>query len=58
MNCRDANLSRPKIGRLSFFHFPPEIQRPPPKIDPAPNGNDLGHYMKCYMMHILSKLEC
>ena len=47
---RDANLWRPKIGRL-FFSLP----RPPPphwnfndspprKIDPAPNGNDLGHY--------------
>ena len=25
---------------------------PPRKIDPAPNGNDLGHYMKSYMMYI------
>ena len=41
---RDANLWRPKIGRLSFF-------------DPAPNGNDLGHYMTSYIMYILSKFE-
>ena len=53
---RDANLWRPKIGRLSFFHYP----QPPPlprKIDPAPNGNDLGHYMTSYIMYILSKFE-
>ena len=59
---RDANLWRPKIGRLSFFHYPPpEFQQPPSppprKIDPAPNGNDLGHYMTSYMMYILSKFE-
>ena len=29
--------------------------RPHPKqIDPAPNGNDLGHHMKSYMKYILS----
>ena len=28
---------------------------PPRQIDPAPNGNDLGHYMKSYMKYILSK---
>ena len=72
---RDANLWRPKIGRLSFFLSPPEFRRhlappprpPPPlpphthtqrKIDPAPNGNDLGHYMTSYMTYILSKFEC
>ena len=52
----------PKIGRLSFFHYPPVISTtfPPPsprKIDPVPNGNDLGHYMTSYMMSILSKFE-
>ena len=26
-------------------------------IPPAPNGNDLGHYMTSYMMYILSKFE-
>ena len=36
---------------------PPEFQHPPPQqIDPAPNGNDLGHYMKSYMKYILSKV--
>ena len=50
---RDANLWRPKIGSLSFFYPPP-----PKKIDPAPNGNDLGHNMTSYMMYILSKFEC
>ena len=62
--CRDANLWRPKIGRLSFFDYssPPEFQRTPPpqkkkKFDPAPNGNDLGHYMMSYMMYILSKFK-
>ena len=24
----------PKIGRLSFFHYPPEFQRPPPPPPP------------------------
>ena len=45
--CRDANLWRSEIWRLSFFHYPPlEFQRIPPRqIDPAPNGNDLGHYI-------------
>ena len=59
---RDANLWRLKIGRLSSFSLPlpPEFPRPPPpphKIDPAPNGHDLGHYMTSYMMYILSKFE-
>ena len=46
-----------------FFSLPPprDLQWPPPptsrKIDPAPNGNGLGHYMTSYMMHILSKFE-
>ena len=26
----------------------------PQQIDPAPNGNDLGHHMKSYMKYILS----
>ena len=61
---RDANPWRPKIGRLSFFHYPspqnfinPPRPPPPRKIDPAPNGNDSGHYMTSYMMYILSKYE-
>ena len=28
---------------------------PPQQIDPASNGNDLGHYMNSYMKYILSK---
>ena len=45
--CRDANLWRSKIWRLSFFHYPPWNFNgfPPRQIDPAPNGNDLGHYI-------------
>ena len=58
---RDANLWKPKIGRLSFFHYPPqnfnETFPAPRKIDPAPNGNDLRHYMMSYVMYILSKFE-
>ena len=48
-----------KSGDCLFFHHPPpEFQRPPPlEIDPAPNRNDLGHYMTSYMMYILSKFE-
>ena len=42
-----------KSGDCLFFHYPP----PPRKFDPAPNGNDLGHYMTSYMMYILSKFE-
>ena len=47
---RDANLWRSKI-RLSHFHYPPphppNFNRPPSprQIDPAANGNGLGHYM-------------
>ena len=49
-----------KSGDCLFFTSPPpEFQRPPPhrKIDPAPNGNDLGHYTMSCMMYILSKFE-
>ena len=48
-----------KSGDCLFFTTPPPPPRHPPprKIDPAPNGNDLGHYMTSYMMHILSKFE-
>ena len=48
---RDANLWRSKIWILSFIHSPPPPHHrrnfnipPPQQIDPAPNGNDLGHY--------------
>ena len=47
-----------KSGDALFFTIPPEFQqtpRPPRQIDPAPNGNDLGHYMKPYMKYILLK---
>ena len=43
-----------KSGDCPFFTTPPP---PPRKIDPAPNGNDLGHYMTSYIMYILSKFE-
>ena len=45
-----------KSGDCLFSLLPPT---PPQKkkIDPAPNGNDLGHYMTSYMMYILSKFE-
>ena len=42
-----------KSGDCLFFTPP----LPPRKIDLAPNGNDLGHYMSSYMMYILSKLN-
>ena len=44
-----------KSGDCLFFTSPPEFQRPSPprKIDPAPNGNHLGHYMTSYMMYNL-----
>ena len=45
-------MQRPKIGRLSFFHYPP-----PEKLTTVPSGNDLGHYMTSCMMYILSKFE-
>ena len=41
-----------KSGDCLFFHHPPPLE-----IDPAPNRNDLGHYMTSYMMYILSKFE-
>ena len=49
-----------KSGDCLFFTIPPGISTtlpPPGKIDPAPNENDLGHYMTSYMMYILSKFE-
>ena len=51
-----------KSGDCLFFTPPPGIlTNPPPpqkkKMDPAPNGNDLGHYMMSYMMCILSKFK-
>ena len=49
-----------KSGDALFFTIPPEFQHtapppPPQQIDPAPNGNDLGHYTKSYMRYILLK---
>ena len=40
-----------------FFSLPPPgiSTDPPRQIDPTPNGNDLGHYMKSYRKDILSK---
>ena len=54
---RDANPWRSKIWGLFFFYCPPGIStdHAPRQIDPAANGNDLGHYMKSYMNYILSK---
>ena len=46
-----------KLGDCLFFHPPRNFNRPPRRIDPAPNGNDLGHYMKSYMIYILSKFD-
>ena len=43
-----------KLGDCPFFTTLPP---PPEKIDPAPNGNDLGHYMRSHMMYILSKFK-
>ena len=47
-----------KLGDSLFFTSPPgNFNDPPPprKIDPAQNGNDLGHYMTSYMKS--SKVE-
>ena len=47
-----------KSGDCLFLLPPRNFNHPPPrKIDPAPNGNDLGHYMTSYMMYLLSKFE-
>ena len=43
-----------KLGDCLFFIPPPKKKK---KLDPSPNGNDLGHYMTSYMMYILSKFE-
>ena len=45
-----------KSGDCLFL--PPPPLPPKKKIDPAPNGNDLGHYMMSHIMYILSKFEC
>ena len=51
---------RVKIETLSPLHFctttPPPNQRTPSQIDPAPNGNGLGHYTKSYINYMPSKL--
>ena len=42
----------PTSGDSPFFTPPGNFNRPPPppqQIDAAPNGNDLGHYMKSYI---------
>ena len=63
MYSRDTNLWRPKIWRLSFLSLPAPPPPPqnfngsPPPHDPAPNGNDLGHFMKSYMKYILSNSQ-
>ena len=63
MYSRDTNLWRPKIWRLSFLSLPAPLPPPtefqwiPPPHDPAPNGNDLGHFMKSYMKYILSNSQ-
>ena len=47
-----------KSGDSLFFTPPPNFNGTPPapqQIAPAPNKNDLGHYMKSYMTNILSK---
>ena len=46
-----------KSGDSPFLTTPRNFNGlpPPRQIDPAPNGNDLGHYMKSYMKYILSK---
>ena len=48
-----------KSGDSLFSTTPPgnSTDTHPPlwQIDPAPNGNDLGHYMKSYMKYIPSK---
>ena len=46
-----------KSGDCLVFSARNETLPPPRKIDPAPNGNDLGHYMTSYMIDILSKFE-
>ena len=64
MYSRDPNLWRPKIWRLSFLSLqappplpPQNFNGSPPPHDPAPNGNDLGHFMKSYMKYILSNSQ-
>ena len=59
LSLQEMPISRDlKSGDSLFFITPPEFPRTPPprQTDPAPNGNDLGNYMKSYnMKHILSK---
>ena len=42
-----------------FFTTPWNFNRPHPpwQIDPASNGNDLGHYKKSYMKYIISRRQ-
>ena len=48
-----------KLEDCLFFTTPQNLNEPPPpkKIDPAPNGNDLGHYMMSYIMYALSNIQ-
>ena len=41
---------------LHYHPPPPPNQRTPSQIDPAPNGNGLGHYTKSYINYMPSKL--
>ena len=56
--CRDANLWKSKMWRLSLFALPPPPSnindQPSPDPDPLTlpiSGNCLGHYMKSYMRY-------
>ena len=48
-----------KLEDCLFFTTAQNFNEPPPpkKIDPAPTGNDLGHYMMSYMMYTLSNIQ-
>ena len=52
LKSEDSLLFTPPHHPRNFNIHPPPLQ----KIDLAPNGNDLGHYMKSYMNYILSKV--
>ena len=56
-NYRDANLWRPKIGRLYFFYSPPEFQRPsPPGMGMTEALYDVSHDVHTIEIRMLEKI--
>ena len=55
-NYRDANLWRPKIGRLYFFYSPPGISTTPPGMGMTEALYDVSHDVHTIEIRMLEKI--